>query len=366
MANWSKNKTLPANINGGNEYAVDDNVVLEELNAITTNSFYAMDKAEEAYTEAHSAFMNNGTVVSVNNVPQLSMSFDSDPQTQIKQLSNPNLLINGDFRVNQRGKEDYTNSTSNTTYTVDRWRISLGNSGLNGTVVTPKTNGSVNLTGGVNLTCSNAYAGGATPFIQVLENPQNLIGKTLTFSVYISAINSGSCRYRLSNYTTFETGNLAVGLNTVTYTVPSGTTQIFCGIICNATTAFDIDIEYMKLEVGSVATPFSPRPYAEELALCQRYYQHCKIQGATVAGAGSTKTYPAISLATSMRTYHTLENITLPSMRGQGSAETVSSIAHSVLNDNRLQLEVISPTNKTSFEIYVLVNGSFDVDCEIY
>lgn len=182
-------------------------------------------------------------------------------------IENPNLLINGDFRINQRGQSSYTNSTSNTTYTVDRWRMSLGNSGLNGTVVTPKANG------GVNLTCSNAYGGGATPFIQVLENPQNLIGKTLTFSVYISAINSGSCRYRLSNYTTFATGNLAVGLNTITYTVPSGTTQIFCGIICNATTAFNIDIEYMKLEVGSVSTPFSPKLYAEELPKCMRYFQ---------------------------------------------------------------------------------------------
>ena len=32
-------------------------------------------------------------------------------------------------------------------------------------------------------------------------------------------------------------------------------------------------VNWVKLEVGSVATPFIPRLYAEELALCQRYYE---------------------------------------------------------------------------------------------
>ena len=31
-----------------------------------------------------------------------------------------------------------------------------------------------------------------------------------------------------------------------------------------------------KLEVGSVVTPFIARPYGEELALCQRYFQYIR------------------------------------------------------------------------------------------
>ena len=33
-----------------------------------------------------------------------------------------------------------------------------------------------------------------------------------------------------------------------------------------------LEIEYIKLEQGSIATPLVPRPYGEELALCQRYF----------------------------------------------------------------------------------------------
>ena len=33
-----------------------------------------------------------------------------------------------------------------------------------------------------------------------------------------------------------------------------------------------VELYYIKLERGSIATPLVPRPYAEELLLCQRYY----------------------------------------------------------------------------------------------
>lgn len=35
-----------------------------------------------------------------------------------------------------------------------------------------------------------------------------------------------------------------------------------------------IDVEWVKSEIGNKVTPFIPRPYGEELDLCQRYYQN--------------------------------------------------------------------------------------------
>lgn len=46
MANWSKNKVLPEDINGNNEFTRNDNLAIDELNAMVNNSFYAVDFAE--------------------------------------------------------------------------------------------------------------------------------------------------------------------------------------------------------------------------------------------------------------------------------------------------------------------------------
>ena len=48
--------------------------------------------------------------------------------------------------------------------------------------------------------------------------------------------------------------------------------------VCNSVTIFDKTItnktvNFIKIELGEIATPFSPRSYAEELAMCQRYFQ---------------------------------------------------------------------------------------------
>lgn len=45
MANWSKNKTLPANVNNGNEFLPDDGVYSGDMNAAFNNAFYAVDYA---------------------------------------------------------------------------------------------------------------------------------------------------------------------------------------------------------------------------------------------------------------------------------------------------------------------------------
>ena len=48
MAKWSKNKVEPEQINKGNEYTKDDNVSVEELNAIVNNSFNSQQQAEQS------------------------------------------------------------------------------------------------------------------------------------------------------------------------------------------------------------------------------------------------------------------------------------------------------------------------------
>ena len=61
MASWSETtKHTPSKINGGNRYEAKDRVSREQLNAITENSFYAVNQSEDAKTESASA-LNKAT-----------------------------------------------------------------------------------------------------------------------------------------------------------------------------------------------------------------------------------------------------------------------------------------------------------------
>ena len=177
---------------------------------------------------------------------------------------NPNLLINGDFRVNQRGQEEYGNATQ---YTVDRWQLTTQTNANLSFNVTTKTLSNTGTSWGY--------------FVQRIESNDvaKIWGKTWTFSAKVN-------------------GNIYSKTFTAPSTAPTTSQGIAPTLICiqnlcqvrlyyynnSGTIGFTFDIhtgsvtlEYAKLELGSVATPFSPRPYAEELALCQRYYEKIDI-----------------------------------------------------------------------------------------
>jgi hypothetical protein len=76
----------------------------------------------------------------------------------------------------------------------------------------------------------------------------------------------------------------------------------------NANLVETIDFASVQVEAGSVATPFEVRPYATELALCQRYY-FASIPGnpgGTGGGTVGAIAFNTTSLMTNMRTPVTL------------------------------------------------------------
>ena len=153
-------------------------------------------------------------------------------------FSNPNLLINPDFKINQRGKTEYTSNG----YTVDRWKINLG-------TVKPSSSG-------ITITLNNKGQ-----FIQLFENALN---GTYTASIKITSI-TGDCVLFVGSHSlqlnkagvfTFTENGSVNGLSL--YKSTAGTCTI--------------NVEYIKLEQGSVATPFvAPNP-AEELLKCERFF----------------------------------------------------------------------------------------------
>ena len=155
-------------------------------------------------------------------------------------FSNPNLLINPDFEINQRGLNSYTSNG----YTVDRWKIS--NATLNATT---KTLSNPNSTGG--------------DFLQSLENKPT---GTFTVTLNVASV-TGTVKFLWQDGSTPKTGvAISKGVNTYTFTASSLT---WVGI--QIASGASIQLSYMKLEQGAVATPFvAPNP-AEEMMKCQRY-----------------------------------------------------------------------------------------------
>lgn len=175
---------------------------------------------------------------------------------------NENLLINGDFRINQRGQTKYTGQATKG-YTVDRW--CMGDNDFSRTVEV--------VNGGVKLTNPNTTYNGT--FQQILENSLPLGAYTVT--VNVTELNGDGGIFYCGGSASATKKNLKLGINTLTIkdaTVESATIQI--------NPSSDVTIKWCKLEQGTVATPFVPRLYAEEFALCQRFYKEVLVTGLPV------------------------------------------------------------------------------------
>lgn len=176
-------------------------------------------------------------------------------QNKISNLSNPNLLINSDFRspINQRGQTTYQGSANSTVYTIDRWRLPTN------------ANRYLNVLDGC-VELQNGSSNGGYMIYQYLETP---LEGTFTATIDVESIN-GECYFgfRSSEDATIYETLLAVGINTVTFTVQS---LLYVRFKLNQSAT--AKIKWIKLEQGSISTPFTPRSYGEELEICKRYYQ---------------------------------------------------------------------------------------------
>lgn len=171
--------------------------------------------------------------------------------------SNPNLLINGDFRVWRRG----TSFTANG-YCADRW---LAVSSGTGFVINDWTGAS---TGGLAITTTGMEADTYVDVMQMIED-KSIIGKTLTLSTAIEG---------LSKSTTFTmqssgTSDLVASNDGKVQVIACMAYNGYPCVILRVYGGVTVGAAWIKLEVGNAATAFIARPMAEERMLCQRYYQ---------------------------------------------------------------------------------------------
>lgn len=174
-------------------------------------------------------------------------------------FSNPNLLINPDFKINQRGGSTYSSQ-----YSVDRWKIynALYNVSIK------------------NLSNPNSSDGN---FIQTFEN---LLNGTYTITVHCSSV-TGKANFTWGGESVIvkeEVGDLKEGNNIVTI---KATDLRFIGVLVKP--GASVIIDYIKLEQGSVATPFVAPNIAEELIKCKRFYKSIEFTEVFYSGTKSTE-----------------------------------------------------------------------------
>ena len=308
------------------------------------------------------------------------------------QFANRNKIINGEFRVNQR---NHSGSASHNSYTLDRWKYARSaNTEFSTTQSTDTPDGFAN---SVKLDCIDANGStGANDYAyfryhlegQDLQdlNKGTSAAKVATLSFYvkcditgtfaINVIDENNSRMCNVTYTVSDTN-----WNRYIVTIPADTSGALAntnaaglsihfyiiagsnitsggslnswgaynsGYLAQGHTANIVSTNHnwymtgVQLEISDYATPFEHRTFAQELALCQRYFQFI--------GAG----YICAARGASSSTY--LYSYTCPvNLRASPTISTSNDIAHGTFtvrryrDDTGVSDSTTTPTTNSTF-----------------
>ena len=282
-----------------------------------------------------------------------------DAGTLVPSSSNPNMVINGDFSVSQRG--DYTSASgvSNDVYYLDRWKV---HSGVAGTLQD---------TGYKVKVVATSTASGVLAISQSIEdkNIHPHKGKVVTVSCKVTS-NSSNARIviyadnwiALGSQNDVHSGGGNEETLSATFTVPSdlsGFLQVRVGFE-NAASNGDpsvssndyFEVSEVKLEVGDTATPFEHRSFGEELAKCQRYYErgnHSSYGYGSHTGGGYCQRNTSIEFKTWKRA--------TPSVSQTGGSTLGSSI-----NQDSFKFNYYTAS---SSNVFFNINSNWTADAEL-
>ena len=293
-------------------------------------------------------------------------------------LSNRNKIINGSMICSQRGSSF---AAANNIYTLDRYKINGSHDGA--VTISQSSTSPDGFSNSLKVDVTTADTSIASgQYIQINARPEaqdlqdlaygTSAAKTITVSFYVRSNVTGtytfamqqadnsskqvSQTYTINSADTWEkktftfagdtsgvinndngvgfqiNWNLAIGSQYTTGTSRSVWTtyadaDFAAGHTANilSSTSNEFYLTGVQLEVGSVATDFEHRSYAQELALCQRYYE-IGVHGnyGHVAGSGTHKFYsqfktqkrtgPTLAIISSQENYVSSVNITADPM----------------------------------------------------
>lgn len=221
-------------------------------------------------------------------------------------FSNPNLLINPDFKINQRGKSTYT--AESVIYTVDRWKAWH-------ITVNIDEKGYINI-------ANNAYQDEGI----LRQQLESAIDGPSTLSCYVESV-SGTVKMEEPNSNSKII--LKQGLNILHV---DGNADSFKITLVRGS---NVTLKWAKLEQGKVATAFIAPNMAEEITKCKRYFQVLNVFEGFVGSVSYWNLYTKFYVG-AMRT-------TSPTITANVSSATINLSGDNT--DRKLQLgNSITPT----------------------
>lgn len=278
----------------------------------------------------------------------------TDVQSVAGSVSNENLLINPDFKINQREQSTYTAVG----YTVDGWRVTSQNTSV--TVVD----------GGIYLTNRETTPTHAKSLVQYVENFSDYRGKSLTFSVSAETMPGTTCNIIISDGTGTKSASIVDGKAQVTKQISDNATEIRVIVQLTSTSAGRAELYNAKLEVGCVATPYVPGNPAAELAKCQRYLLRLAPGSAYRTTSSHFEGFDfAVPTPTTMR------NIAAPTIIGENNLEvqdwatmvSTSGFTYTVqaLADNQLIIRATHANKPFTDAVLNVYNGAVLISAEL-
>ena len=273
-------------------------------------------------------------------------------------ICNPNLLINGNFQIWQRGETFLTNG-----YIADRWRVKN-----NGTIISITRN---TADGGVH------FAYSQVEYINCVQYFENVYGaQEVTLSAEVKGVKGTSLFLAIGGTTdintiTGEKSFTATGdWQTISLTATLPQEDIVWVNVSGREECTDFYIKWAKLEVGKTATTFVPRTTGEELLLCQRYYRTFPMYFGTHTTFAQYKINNqfTLMLEPEMRTVPTA-NFVDCRMSTTSSVEATQDVTFSASVDSTSNmLYIIATTVNTTPDALFVVNrdNGLTLDAEIY
>lgn len=311
------------------------------------------------------------------------------PEWRTPPLSNRNLVDNGAMQVSQRSTNETGITTANY-YTVDRYRHIINNLGT--WTSTQESDGPDGFANSLKLLCTTADASPASGDSAIVaqrieaQNLQSLAygtssAKTLTLSFYVKSNKTGNAsvnvrqndnanklyaaQYSISSANTWERKTISVPADTsgvinndtgvglqVEWWINSGsnytggshggwktsdeTSRNASNLGVGGAVNDYFQITGVQLEVGSVATPFEHRSFADELARCQRYFTKGFFRIRVALSNTGIAEFP-ISFKQSMRA--------APDLSATADAGTVSSITNQLFGTEGAYIDFSAPLN---------------------